>query len=135
MVVERGKIREFARATMSRNPDYLDDPTAVSPPTYLFTAGFWSPPEADAIFGALKIDFARLLHGGMEFVFYGLPPRAGTTLTVESRVDKVYEKEGRRGGTMTFAEMVYEFRDQGGKLVAESRSTLIETAKPPAQEG
>ena len=28
MVVERGKIREFARATMTHNPEYLDDPVA-----------------------------------------------------------------------------------------------------------
>src|SRR3954453_10841909 len=42
MVVERGKIREFARATMSRNPDYFDDPVAVSPPTFLMASSFWA---------------------------------------------------------------------------------------------
>ena len=29
MVVERGKVREFARATKSQNPEYLDDPVPV----------------------------------------------------------------------------------------------------------
>ena len=29
--IERGKIREFARATMTSNPDYLDDPDAGDP--------------------------------------------------------------------------------------------------------
>ena len=35
-------------------------------------------------------------------------------------VDEVYEKEGKRGGTMRFAEIVTEFRDETGKLVAEA---------------
>ena len=29
MTVERGKIREFARATMSENPEYLERPVAA----------------------------------------------------------------------------------------------------------
>jgi hypothetical protein len=41
----------------------------------------------------------------------------------------VYEKEGKRGGTMRFTEVVTEFRDASGVLVAESRSTTIETSK------
>jgi N-terminal half of MaoC dehydratase len=135
MEVERGKIREFARATMSRNPDYLDDPVAVIPPTFLISSGFWAPPDSPNPAASLNINLARLLHGGQEFVFYGPPPRAGAKLTTASRVDKVYEKEGRRGGTMRFAETVTEFRDEGGKLVAESRTTLIETGKAPTEEG
>jgi glyceraldehyde 3-phosphate dehydrogenase len=39
-----------------------------------------------------------------------------------------------RGGTMRFAEMVTEYKDQTGKVVAESRTTMIETGKP-ATEG
>ena len=31
MPVERGKIREFARATMSSAPEYLDDPGGADP--------------------------------------------------------------------------------------------------------
>jgi N-terminal half of MaoC dehydratase len=135
MEVERGKIREFARATMSRNPDYLDDPVAVIPPTFLMSSGFWAPPGSPAPAAALNMNLARTLHGGQEFVFYGPPPRAGAKLTTTSRVDKVYEKEGRRGGTMRFAEAVTEFRDEGGKLVAESRTTVIETGKAATAEG
>jgi acyl dehydratase len=135
MEVERGKIREFARATMSRNPDYLDDPDAVSPPTFLITSSFWAPPGSANPAAGLNINLARLLHGGQEFVFFGPPPRVGAKLSAESRVDKVYEKEGRRGGTMRFAETVTEFRDETGKVVAESRTTLIETGKAPTEEG
>jgi hypothetical protein len=132
LTVERGKIREFARATKSENPEYLDDATPVSPPTFLVTSAFWSPPGAMR-WGSLKLDMRRVLDGGREFVFHGPPPEAGTKLTAQTRVDDIYEKEGKRGGTMTFVETVQEFRDEGGKLVAEMRSTAIETGKPPTE--
>ena len=43
-----------------------------------------------------------------------------------------YTKEGRRGGTMRFVEVVTEYRDRR-TVVAEARKTLIETARPPAE--
>jgi MaoC dehydratase-like protein len=66
-------------------------------------------------------------------VFHGPPPKAGTKLTSQTRVDQIYEKEGKRGGTMTFVETVQEFRDEAGNVVAEMRSTAIETGKPPTE--
>ena len=135
MEVERGKIREFARATMSRNPDYLDDPLAVSPPTFLMTSAFWGSPEQASPLAGLDVNLARILHGGQEFTFHGPPPRAGSKLTAQSRIDAIYEKEGRRGGTMTFIEAVTEFRDESGKVVAESKNVIIETGKAPTEEG
>ena len=36
---------------------------------------------------------------------------------------------------MTFVVTVTEFRDESGKLVAEARSTAIETGKPPTEGG
>jgi hypothetical protein len=125
--LERGKIREFARATMSESPTYVDDPAPVVPPTFLTTVRFWMP-EGEQVHQLLGLDLHRVLHGGQEYVFHGPPPRAGTTLEFRTRVDKVYEKEGRRGGRMTFVEAVTEFRDPGGRLVAEARQTIIETA-------
>jgi hypothetical protein len=134
MTIERGKIREFARATMSHHPDYLEDAVPVSPPTFLTSVAFWSPP-GQSVFSKVKMDLRRLLHGGQEYVFYGPPPRAGANLTVQSRVEDIYEKEGKRGGTMTFVVTVQEYRDEHGKLVAEARSTAIETGKPATKEG
>lgn len=128
MVVERGKIREFARATMSADAEYLDAPVPVLPPTFLTTTSFWTPP-GQSVFAKVKMDLRRLLHGGQEYTFHGPPPAAGTTLTVQTRVDDIYEKVGKRGGTMTFVITVTEFRDESGALVAESRSTAIETGK------
>lgn len=130
MVLERGKIREFARATMSSHPAYLTDPAPVIPPTFLTTTSFWAPPGR-SVFARIRLDLRRVLHGGQEYTFYGPPPRAGTTLTVQTRVADVFEKQGRRGGTMTFVVTVTEFRDPTGRLVAEARSTVIETGRPP----
>ena len=119
--IERGKIREFAaRATMSRNPDYLDDPTPVIPPTFLIDgrllgSGGRSPTRV----AQLDIDLAPPAARRAGVRVPRPPPRAGTELTTQTRVDKVYEKEGKRGGTMRFAETVTEFRDPAGKLVAE----------------
>lgn len=132
--VERGKIREFARATMTSNPDYLEDPEPVIEPTWLVTSSFWTPAGLPNPMAALGINLARLLHGGQEFVFHGSPPQAGDLISNESWVDKIYEKQGKRGGTMRFAEIVTEYKDQTGTVVAESRMTLIETGKP-ATEG
>jgi hypothetical protein len=134
MVVERGKVREFARACMSHHSDYLDDAHPVMPPTFLTTVSFWSPP-GQSVFSKVKMDLRRLLHGGQEYRFHGPPPRAGTKLTVQTRVEDIYEKEGKRGGTMTFVVTVTEFRDEQGTLVAEARSTAIETGKPASGGG
>lgn len=134
MTIERGKIREFARGTMSSAPEYLVDPIPVIPPTFLTTVSFWSPP-GDSVFSKVKLDLRRLLHGGQEYTFHGPPPEAGTELTVQTRVDEIYEKEGKRGGTMTFVVTVTEFRTPTGTLVAEARSTAIETGKPASEGG
>src|SRR5690606_25589971 len=70
--IERGKIREFARATGSANPAY-DGPDAVIPPTFLTTAGnFWATP-ADLPTGELGFELARVLHGEEEYEFFGAP--------------------------------------------------------------
>ena len=133
MVVEEGKVREFARATKTSNPAYLADghPQATSPVTFLASSAFWQGPEHSP-WGGQKLNFERILHGEQEFTFPGPPPAAGTVLTGQSRIDRVYDKEGKRGGTMTFVEVVTEYRDESGTVVAESRSTIIETSQAPS---
>ena len=134
MVVERGKVREFATATKSSNPAYHEDPEPVSPPTFLVTSTFWTPAAmrpGGSLFKKVNLDMRRVLDGGREFVFHGPPPKAGTKLTAQNRVEDIYEKEGKRGGTMTFVELVTEFRDGSGAVVAEARSTIIVTSQAP----
>ncbi|HVW41741.1 MAG TPA: MaoC family dehydratase N-terminal domain-containing protein [Amycolatopsis sp.] len=127
MVVERGKIQEFAAAMQSANPAYRG-PDAIVPPTFLASSVLWAPEGARLGHG---FDRKRLLHGEQEFVFHGPPPRAGQVLKVVDRIDQRYEKPGKRGGKMRFVVIVTEFRAEDGTLVAESRSTMIETAPKP----
>ena len=126
-------MREFARAVKSSNPAYVaDGPQATSPPTFLAASTFWQGHESSP-WGDTRLNWERILHGEQEFTFPGPPPAAGTELTAEARIDRVYEKEGKRGGTMRFAEMVTEYKDQTGTVVAESRTTMIETGKAPTE--
>jgi hypothetical protein len=131
--VERGKIREFARATLSTNAAYMTGEHPISPPTFLTTMSFWEEHVAGSNpWHAVKLDRQRGMHAEQEYVFFGPPPRAGTKLIGKSRIEKVFGKEGKRGGKMTFAIMVTEFRDAAtGALVAEARMTGVETEKPP----
>jgi hypothetical protein len=131
MDIERGKLREFARAVRATHPAYFTGEHPPVPPTFLTTTFFW---EADVEganpWQAVKMDQRRGLHAEQEYVFFGPPPRAGTRLYCRSRISEIYEKQGRRGGTLTFAVMVTEFRDADGKLVAEARLTGVETEQP-----
>ncbi|MBV6760730.1 MULTISPECIES: FAS1-like dehydratase domain-containing protein [Rhodococcus] len=132
MPVERGKIREFAKATMSDNQAY-QGANPVIPPTFLTTAGFfWQTAESKEA-GAHGLDPKRTLHAEQEYIFHGEPPRAGDELTAQARILDRYTKEGRRGGTLTFVETVVEFRDKTGRLVAEQRSTGVQTSHAPKE--
>lgn len=129
MPVELGKVREFARATGSDNPAYLEEASPVIPATYLMAAAFWTQPGA-SLFESLGLDNRRLLHGGQSFEFTGEPPRAGTTLTGRAVIEDVYEKTGSRGGRMTFYVTRTDFQDGRGEIVAVARTTAIITESP-----
>ena len=131
--IERGKIREFARACLDDNPDYTEATDPPVPPTFLTVRNFWMNAGTSPL-ARVGLDLRRLLHGGEEYVFHGPPPRAGEDLTFQTRVDAIYEKEGKRGGSMTFVETVTEFRDGSGQLRVECRSTAIETGRAPNEE-
>jgi hypothetical protein len=124
LIVERGKIAEFAEAMLCDDPSYRG-PDAIIPPTFLTTGGRWAPAGARVDVG---FDRKRLLHGEQEYTFHGDLPAAGDVLTAQERVVDRYSKPGKRGGTMRFATVVTEFRNAGGALVAEAKATFIETA-------
>ncbi len=135
MDLERGKIHELARAVKSTDPAHFAGEHPVIPPTFLTTMIFWEAlvPESNP-WALVKMDLERGMHAEQEYVFHGPPPRAGTRLRCRSRIAEIYEKPGRRGGTLTFAVMVTDFHDEAGRLVAEARLTGVETAKPPEDE-
>ena len=124
--VEFGKIGEFARAVKDPNPLYLDMTQRLAPPTFLMTISHWIGDLGQTRRG-IKLDYSRLLHGEQDFE-YRRPLRAGEVLTFRSRTKDVFEKQGKRGGTMTFVIGETEFRDAQGEVVAYMRNTAIETA-------
>lgn len=133
--VERGKIAEFARAVMSEHPAHFEGERPVVPPTFLTTTFHWEAfVEGANPWPTVEMSQKRGMHAEQEYVFHGPPPRAGDKLTVQHRIDRIYEKQGRRGGALTFVEMVTEFRDAEGTLVAEAKMTAVETAKPPEED-
>jgi hypothetical protein len=124
VVVERGKIAEFAEAMLSDDPAYRG-PGAIIPPTFLTSAARWAPPGVRVSVG---FDRKRLLHGEQEYTFHGDLPAAGDVLTAAERVVDRFSKPGKRGGTMRFATVVTEYRNPAGELIAEAKATFIETA-------
>ena len=71
---------------------------------------------------------SRLLHGEQRFEYHK-PVRPGMELTVTGRPGKSWEKEGRRGGKLRFAESISEYRDQDGDLVVTATGVSIITEK------
>jgi acyl dehydratase len=125
MRVELGKVREFAKAVRA-DTDAIAGDGAVAPPTFLMTIAHWLGDLSKTRRG-VTLDQKRLLHGEQEFEFRR-PVRVGDVLTLRSRVKDVYEKQGKRGGAMTFVISEVEFRDAAGEVVAYLRNTSIETA-------
>lgn len=128
MKIEFGKIREFAKAVKDDNPIYRDEATCIAPPTFLMTIAHWIG-DLGATRSAVKLDYTRLLHGEQDFD-YRKPIRPGDTLTFRSRTKEVFEKQGKRGGTMLFVIGETEFKNQHGDVVAYMRNTAIETSGP-----
>lgn len=145
MPIEWGKIREYAVATGSSDPDYLENPNAPIPPTFLSTVVFWDQPgrgmqtpEAVAALAGVgdgqETDIRNVLSVEQEYRFHGPLPRAGDRLTLTHRFDGVEVREGRRGGHMVFSRFAVEFRDGDGTLRAECLYTSARTSQAATEE-
>jgi acyl dehydratase len=132
MHVERGKIREFAHAIKDDDPLYFDETYAareaggIMPPvTFLQTASHWDDGPGRP---RLPFDLKRVLHGEQEYEFLA-PIRVGDVLTVVSRIADIYEKPGKRGGSMNFAVTETTYTNQHGTVVARAKHVTIETGQ------
>jgi acyl dehydratase len=135
MVVEEGKIREFARATASPCAKHLQSENPVTPLTFLASHRLWMTDDRHSGWRGIHRDFRYLLHGQEEFIFHGPLPAPGTVLTVRQSIERQYDKRGRRGGTMVFTDLVTRFWTEAGNEddpLVEERSTLILTGPPAA---
>jgi acyl dehydratase len=129
VTVERGKIKEFARAIGDNNPFYVDDRVGqasewgdiIAPPTFMTT--FRDGADSGDFLRDLGTDVSRLLHGEQEFELHR-PIRAGETFLCRSRVVDVYEKTGR-SGPMGFVVRETAVTDRTNELVATIRSVTV----------
>ncbi|MCE7884539.1 MAG: MaoC family dehydratase [Actinobacteria bacterium ATB1] len=132
--VEEGKVREFANALGFDDPRCTDLEAAraagleglLAPPTFATASTFWmrgAPPLRKAQF-----DRKRVLHGEQEFVYHR-PLVSGMVLEGTPEIVDVKQKEGKRGGMMTFVttEILWCERESGEPVVS-TLSTILETA-------
>jgi hypothetical protein len=125
LVVERGKIGEFARAIGTTDHD-------TPAPTFFTTMFHWERHRPGSNpWHKVGMSEERGMHAEQEYIFHGPPPPAGTRLVCTSRIESITEKQGKRGGTLTFAVMVTEMRDESGALRVEARMTGVETEVAP----
>jgi len=123
--LERGKVREMARAMQSRSDEYLG-PEPPVPPTFFKLAQLWWEPEEGSAVGRVGFDPSRPpLHAEQEFVFEGPPPRAGQVLRAQSRVESIVEKPSRRFGSLDHVTVVTDFHDEQGRLVGRATTTSV----------
>ena len=132
MHIERGKIREFARAIKDEDPVYHDEAYAtkeaggIMPPvTFLQTVSHWDDGRGRV---RIPFDLKRVLHGEQEYEFLE-PIRVGDVLTVVSKITDIFEKPGKRGGSMNFAVTETTYTNQSGKVVCRAKHVTIETGQ------
>ena len=130
VTVERGKIKEFARAVGDLSPFYLDDAVGrasewgdiIAPPTFAIT---FRDENADTgvMLRDLGVDISRILHGEQEFEHFK-PIRPGETYLCRSRVADIYEKAGR-SGAMACVVREMAVTDGDNDVVCLVRSTTV----------
>ena len=130
VTIERGKIKEFARAIGDTNPLYLDDRAGqasewgdiVAPPTFMTTFRDAAGDNTDFL-RELGTDISRLLHGEQEFELHR-PLRPGDTLLCRSRIVDIYEKTGR-SGPMGFVVRETVATDKTGEIAGAMRHITV----------
>lgn len=136
--IERGKVRELAKAAYAAVPEHMDDLHPVIPATFLMSAGVnWGytlERPRGSLFEDIGHDLSVPLHAEESYLFHGAPPRAGDELTARACLESVTTKQGARGGELTFLVMLTEFRDRRGEVLVEARATTVTTSNSPTDE-
>ncbi len=128
VLVEKGRLKFFAKATGQTDPVYTDDeaahaaghPALPVPPTFLFCLEMEAPDPA-AIRNLLGMDYRRLLHGEQGFVYERMA-YAGDVLTFEQRVEDIYDK---KNGALEFVVRKTIVTNQRGESVAQLRTVSV----------
>jgi len=130
VTVERGKIKEFARAIGDLNPCYLDDRVGaasewgdiIAPPTFATTFRDDSL-DYTAFLRELGTDISRVLHGEQEFELHQ-PLQPGRTYLCRAKVVDMYEKTGK-SGPMGFVVRETTITDADNEIVGTMRAVTV----------
>ena len=130
VTVERGKIKEFARAIGNDDPLYLDDRVGaasawgdvIAPPTFSITFRDEAADTA-AFLKELGTDISRILHGEQEFEIFR-PLQPGQTYLCRAKIVDIYEKTGR-SGPMAFVVRETTIADGSNEIVATMRGVTV----------
>lgn len=137
VMIEHGKIREFARAMEAPLAEFMEG--KVIPATFLVSApyiwGYTLERPRGTFFNEIDHDLSVPLHAEESFRFHGPLPCAGERLTARASLERVERKSGRSGGEMTFLVMLTEYFDDDRHLRAEQRSTTVTVARTPEKDG
>ncbi|WP_246084433.1 FAS1-like dehydratase domain-containing protein [Salinadaptatus halalkaliphilus] len=134
--IEPGKVEEFARSITDPLPAFRDAEAAraagledvPAPLTYARVSRFPRYQAHDQGGYGFDLGFQPeyVLHGEQTYEFER-PLTVGDVLTGTTTLSDVYQRDGGRAGTMTFAIYETTYRDQNDELVLTDRSTVIET--------
>lgn len=133
--VGREKIKEYAKATLAKNPLYLNPEfarestygTVVAPPTF---AAVYCADAVRMIFQDqdLGMKIPRIVHGEQRFVF-GEVVRAGDLIATTVRIESIFQKTNRAGVPNEFLIIKASSLNQDEQMVCEGTWTLIERGK------
>ena len=128
VVVEEGRLRQFAKAIGETRAEYTDAsaarrlgwPTIPVPPTMLFGLEM-EQPNPWGYLETVGVDIATVLHGEQSFTFHK-QAWAGELLTFDVTISDIYAK---RGGSLQFLVKDSSVTNQAGELVADLRSVIV----------
>jgi hypothetical protein len=148
--IEAGQVLAFARAIGDQDPQYArvadteasDLADVVPPPTYVQASAHFDPeyplrPRPGARWfgsgrgpGEAGEETRRMLHAEQHFEYHR-PLRVGDVLTAEVTQGGTWERTGRRGGKLTFTELITVYSDAAGDPVVTARAVVAVTEKAP----
>ncbi|MBU6502795.1 MAG: MaoC family dehydratase [Burkholderiales bacterium] len=128
MVLDRSRLRFFAKAIGETAPEYTDVAAAQAagyadlpaPPTFLFGAELDSGATYQLL-DLLQVPVSKLLHGEQSFTYHR-SACAGDTIAVRSTIGDVYDK---KNGALEFVVKTSRATNQNDELVAEMRTVLV----------
>ena len=149
--VEAGHIMLFARAVGDANQIYYNEDYAgstepggiIAPPTFVQSSAQFEedyslrPVIGEPWFGSAKEPTGggggTGLHAEQHYEYHR-QLRPGDVLHARVSSGKTWEREGRRGGKLTFSETTIEYLDQNDELVITARRVGVRTERVVEQQ-